>query len=487
MEKNETKNNREDTRKRNYMSNYLDNYIKENNLLGDSNFKFSEILSEVLWIHKNKFKNQNNIFKSVLTERKLEIKEVFDIISGIEEMKNIKFKCIYVIISGSMFSEFIQKFRENISQIYCIPIIAMFTQHKESCKKYEYANHPFYNAGGIHTEYEELIKVFLTFDTIATFEIEKNIISTVYNNECFSFEKIDSIPKLYFPFIYSKFIQKINDNDINEFHENILKYDNDEIKKLIYPLVYLSEIPIEILVKFWLRIYTLETGFYNNMNCKLMKLQGKEFNTFIKLIYFSLNEKYLKNRCDICLYRGDIMNNEELKTIIDKSESDSIKDKLIYSRKFLSFSSSKNVAERFIKYKYGKSGINFILFKINPYKGNIDDAKCYNIEMKNYSIFHDEEEYLFLPYSPFIIESTETYNYFLSKDINILVNLINLSYIGKYKDIIKTSMKNISNLDDLSFSLLEKYFMDEIKKYKIFDDEKKIWEKIKTLIKKNEI
>ena len=77
--------------------------------------------------------------------------------------------------------------------------------------------------------------------------------------------------------------------------------------------------------------------------------------------------------------------------------------------------------------------------------------------------------------------------YSLSKDINILVNLINLSYIGKYKDIIKTSMKNISNLDDLSFSLLEKYFMDEIKKYKIFDDEKTIWEKIKTLIKKNEI
>ena len=61
------------------------------------------------------------------------------------------------------------------------------------------------------------------------------------------------------------------------------------------------------------------------------------------------------------------MNNEELKTIIDKSESDSIKDKLIYSRKFLSFSSSKNVAERFIQYKYGMSGINFILFKINPY------------------------------------------------------------------------------------------------------------------------
>ena len=75
----------------------------------------------------------------------------------------------------------------------------------------------------------------------------------------------------------------------------------------------------------------------------------------------------------------------------------------------------------------------------------------------------------------------------MTKDTNISVNLINLSYIGNVKDIIKTSMQNISNLDELSFSLLEKYFMDEIKKYKIFDEEEKIWEKIKILIKNNEI
>ena len=106
--------------------------------------------------------------------------------------------------------------------------------------------------------------------------------------------------------------------------------------------------------------------------------------------------------------------------------------------------------------------------------------------MKNYSKFQIEEEYLFLPYSPFIIESMETYNISLTND-NIFVHLINLSYIGTYKDIIKTSMKNISSLDELSFNLLEKYFIDEIKKYKIFEGEENIWEKIKILIKNNEI
>ena len=473
----------------NIIGDYFNNYIKQNNLSSDNNFKFSNILCEVLWIHSNRFKNSNNIFKSALTKRNLQFKEVSDPTSGIEELKKIHYRCIYVVVSGSMFQEFIQKFQENISEISCIPIITIFALNIEKYQKLKYANHPFYNSGGIHREYDGLIQTFLKFDSIITNKIEKNIISPVYNNECFNFEKIDSIPKLYFPFIYSKFIKRIDDNDIHEFHKNILKYDNEDIKKLIYPLVNLSEIPIEILVKFWLRIYTLETGFYSNMNCKLMKLKGKEFETFIKLIYFALNEKYLKNRCDICLYRGDILNNEELNTIIDKSKSDSIKDKLIYSRKFLSFSSVKEVAENFIKDKYiqNKNKLNYILFKINPYEGNIDEAKCYNIEMKNYSKFKNEEEYLFLPYSPFIIDSTETYNIPLTKDTNISVNLIDLSYIGTFKDIIKTSMKNISNLDELSFSLLEKYFMDEIKKYKIFDEEENIWEKIKSLIKNNEI
>jgi hypothetical protein len=230
-----------------------------------------------------------------------------------------------------MFSEFIQLFQKNINQIFCIPIITIFTMNIEKYQKNEYANHPFYNPGGIHVQYEELIQTFVHFDSLVKNKIEKNIISNTYNNECFNFEKIDSIPKLYFPFIYSKLIEKISDEEIYEFNKNILKYDNEQITKLIYPLTFLKQIPIEILSKFWLRIYTLETNFYSNMNCKLMKLKGKEFNTFIKLLYYSLNNKFLKSRCDICFYRGDILSNDELKIIIDKSKSESIKDKLIYS------------------------------------------------------------------------------------------------------------------------------------------------------------
>ena len=183
------------------------------------------------------------------------------------------------------------------------------------------------------------------------------------------------------------------------------------------------------------------------------------------------------------------MNNQELQTIIDKTNSDSIKDKLIYSRKFLSFSSSKQIAENFINRKFllKRFTTNYVLFQINPFLENIENAKCYNIDMSEYTKYENEKEYLFLPYSPFILESTDQYSISIDNNSKFIVNLVNLSYIGTRKEIIKTSMKNISSLDDLSFELLEKYFLDEIQKYKIFENEENIWERIKYLIKENDI
>ena len=453
----------------------------------NDNFKFSNILSKVIWIHKNMFKDSNTVFMSFLQKRNLKFTEAFDNPSGIEEIKKVKFKCIYIIISGSMFMDFVNLLKQNLNEISCMPVITIFTTHRQFCEKFEYANHPFFNPGGICVQYDELIKTFIKFDSIVKIKIKKNQISPTFNDQCFNFEKIDSIPKLYFPFIYSKLIEEIDDATIFDFNQNILKYDNKDITSLIYPLTFLKKIPIEILVKFWLRIYTLETDFYSNINCKLMKLQGKEYYTYIKLMYLSLSKKIVKNRCDIYFYRGDILNNNELNIIINKSQSNSIRDKLMYSRRFLSFSTSKGVAEAFIRNKYQiyNNSINYVLYSIKPFKGNIEDAKCYNIDMEPYSKFQNEKEYLFLPYSPFIINNVEKKSLNIFGNTTIMINIINLSYIGVHLNLIDTSMKNIASLDDLSFELLEKYFLDEIRKYKVFDNENNIWEKVKLIIKKN--
>jgi len=475
----------------NMNNNNMNNINMINNLtFNNINFSFSNILCEVIWIHQNKLKDLNNLFVSFLSQKNLKFTEVSDVNSCIEIMKSSKFeyKCIYVIVSGSKFLEFVESFNNNLSEIKCIPIITIFTLKREKWQQLELANHPFYNPGGIHVQYSELIQAFIKFDSIVKTRIKANIIPPK-KNDCFNFETIDSIPKFYFPFIYSKLIEKINDEDINEFNNNILKYNNEEISKLIYPLTFLKEIPIQLLVKFWLRIYTLETDFYSNMNCKLMKFEGKEFYTYIKLLYFAINKEYVKSKCDITLYRGDIMNNEELNIIKNKIKSNLVIDKLIYGRRFQSFSESQDVAEKFIKDKFSRKGLstNYILYQINPFIGDIRGAKCYNIAVKEFSKFQEEEEYLFLPYSPFVLESIEQISIPIDDNLGIAIYLIELSYIGIYKDIIKTSMKNISSLDDISFDLLKKSFLDEIKKYKIFENEENIWDKIKMIIKNNDI
>ena len=169
-------------------------------------YKFSNILSEVIWIHRNMFKDLNQEFISFLNKRNLKFTEAFDVCSGIEIIKTFKFKYIYIIVSGSMFSDFVQEFKKNLIHISCIPVITIFTLNKEKYEKEEYGNHPFFNPGGIHVLHSELIQNFLKFDSLISKTFEKNQITPIYNNECINFEKIDSIPKLYFPFIYSKLI-----------------------------------------------------------------------------------------------------------------------------------------------------------------------------------------------------------------------------------------------------------------------------------------
>ena len=51
----------DDVIEHNIIGDYFNNYIKQNNLSSDNNFRFSNILCEVLWIHSNRFKNSNNI------------------------------------------------------------------------------------------------------------------------------------------------------------------------------------------------------------------------------------------------------------------------------------------------------------------------------------------------------------------------------------------------------------------------------------------
>lgn len=99
------------------------------------------------------------------------------------------------------------------------------------------------------------------------------------------------------------------------------------MKNLIDQQLINVEIPLKILVKYWIRAYIAETKFYKNMNFLLLerKLEDKEdnsndstdFDIFIRVLYKGLLNKSNNPLIDKNLYRRSIIKKEELEYIKD--------------------------------------------------------------------------------------------------------------------------------------------------------------------------
>ena len=45
--------------------------------------------------------------------------------------------------------------------------------------------------------------------------------------------------------------------------------ENENVENLLNPIRYISDIPMEILSKYYARLYTAQSDFYNNINKEL--------------------------------------------------------------------------------------------------------------------------------------------------------------------------------------------------------------------------
>ena len=128
---------------------------------------------------------------------------------------------------------------------------------------------------------------------------------------------------------------KVSNNEIKNTNEYILNNygEIEDIKNLILPLLLLENIPINILAKFWSRIYTKDCAFYRNLNNDLMKLNNKNYNSYIQILYSGLKEYIYKENC--ILYRGTNISEQEINEIIKKyyEKKDEL-TYLVYSRAF---------------------------------------------------------------------------------------------------------------------------------------------------------
>ena len=120
-------------------------------------------MSHILWLDPNLETFENKAYIHQLETfyfQKLNLFKKVD--EAIDYIKGISFEEIKLIISGWLYSEFIEKFKQNLLQMYSTPKMIVFTGSKEKFIEYnkEYENNIFYNYGGIATNIEE-IKKFL--------------------------------------------------------------------------------------------------------------------------------------------------------------------------------------------------------------------------------------------------------------------------------------------------------------------------------------
>ena len=267
--------------------------------------------------------------------------------SGLQYIMNsLKFQVIALMVSGRLFSSYANALDNYISKLTTVPITIIFTGSVSRFKKYceckEKIEHPFYNPGGVTDTFgpvKEFLQKFMKTE-IPKIPINSKGNPTSYEN-CYSFEYIKNSSQLIYPYLYNDIIsnKKMTDDEIHKFNYFLVEKFGDQMSDLIEPLTITKEVPSQILSKFYVRAYSLETPFYRNLNWDLMQLNGDNYFPFIKTLYQGMGDYCFKD-ISVILYRGAIMSEDELNKmteVLNKKENFDIKlNKVIeYSKSYV--------------------------------------------------------------------------------------------------------------------------------------------------------
>ena len=438
----------------------------------------------IYWIDTNVYNDENNeYFKSFKENSLYEKLHSFEFIrcDNLEEpfefiIDHSDFNLIFIIISGNLYPDYYFKLKEHIKFIKCLPICIIFTSDNlkeillKRKKKYDLTeeifdsiNNSFYNLGGVSSNFNSCMNFILNLYTGFQNNLKVEEKEEISYDGCYTFEYIYTENQLVSPFLYTELMskEKVSDNDIQIFKNFILNNHREvQIKNLILPMLNIKGIPHEIIAKYFIRIYTENTSFYKELNRLLMKKKGEDYQAFIDIMFEGVLNKSLSISKNDNLYRGTQMSKKELDEIMKKYDEWKVKDDktlpsfLLYSRCFLSFSKDEEKAMSFLKNL--KENCYYTIFKLKE-ENNLSFEESSNADIEFLSRFKDEREVLFFPYSTFCIEKI----YKKEHEKNECV-VIEMEYLGKYKNIIDNHLKNENFKNTIIDTLNNQNFLKEI-------------------------
>ena len=132
-----------------------------------TNLSQNEQNFDYIWIDSNINNYENYGYSKYLLNISSKAAFFLKVDDAINFFLKIKFRIAFIIVSGSLFPEFINKLKRIIGEISAVPKIIIFTseQTKFKIESMNLINDSFYNKGGIALNFTEVLS-FLNINII---------------------------------------------------------------------------------------------------------------------------------------------------------------------------------------------------------------------------------------------------------------------------------------------------------------------------------
>ncbi len=412
----------------------------------------------LIWIDLNIDSDEYKQYLEFITSLNLfNISTFQNIENAFEKIKKIEFIATFIIIQSFLYKEFINTFQSYENEMKIIPKIIIFKDKNDFNPNKDieivYKN-PFYNIIEVNDNINDIMEYF--YSSYKEINIE---------NEEFEIEYIDNIKKLSFP-IYFKTLIKIEDSDDIHILTNFLSkryINNSQLLYLLKQINSFQNIPIKLLSKYLIRIYTLESYLNREMNYDLLEGKINNFLTYIKIIFEGIKLNSLSCPTNENLYYGTLLSKEKINLLEEnlKKKINDLPSSIIFSKSFITFTKNKEYALNYISNFKEKNKEIPVLFNLEKYENVLNDDYFTHCDIEKLSINQDLKEVLFLPFSTFEIENIKSIDFNGKK-----IKQINLNYIAKYESSLRKELNSIQEDDIIcssnfknKFNLIEK---DEI-------------------------
>lgn len=401
----------------------------------------------IIWIDKNVNRDKNKEYqKTIESYNNIELKCFEEVEKGIEYIKQIKFQKTIIITSGRLYPKFYYSLKSCEHELYIIPKIIIFTGNAikfySQIDKSLPIDDSFYNIGKVVDNIEEVKKFIETSINNYNCEFEENEENRI-KNENLIFRTISNENELILPIFYSKYLINTTEEQIYNFNNEVSKMkDNDEIIQFLFSqLVEAKKIPINILIKFWLRAYSTNGSFNEIINEKLLKKEYNDYLPFIQKLYEEANKCLYESKSEK-LYKGIIIEEGKLDTFLkdfkEKNFDNDTPKAIIYGETFFSFYTNEDIVNKLKKNKEKNSKYRFYYF-ITLIIENASDCTFIKNHIhikKDISCYEIGDEILFFPFSCFEIKKIEKKNN--SKEYTIILN-----YLDKYTKLFDQDENNL--------------------------------------------